>query len=1485
MHEGTCLTMIEIHEHNMSTFHEVGINEEDYDSESGEFIGDISHWDDDVTVEADNTTSIEINDIKNSPLATLSTLCSDMYDRAAGNAWFQGLGKRKPRSLSPMISSLRQYYLPPFDNIEVAISQASTNSGDSVWATIDSDNHADTWCLGRNFIMDHYTGQVCDVSDFNHKVRNKEIRIGSGLTVFENPQSGRPQLLQVDQALDFTDILDHSLANPNQSRAFGIDWCDDAWDPNRSFGITIDNGTFIPFTMKGSSAVFKTRTPTSTEIRDLFEDRIILTGNDTWNPLTLKPPNVNVSSGTSTKRLISAVQVMKQDIPPRSLQVCETLERDTGYIKDSGDSRLIASISTALTDETLLPRIVANVHIAETISENRHSDISPESLSAKWRIGLNTARDTLKVTTQQGIRQAVRPITRRYRTDTMSLKMRRIRATVYSDTGFISTKSLRQNTCYQGFSCENFIHIVPMKKQTEAGDALMDFAHDVGAPAEIITDGAPLLIGKESDFAKTARFLRSKLSSCEPGTQKQNLFEGETRLFKRRWKICMSTKNVPKRLWDFGLVHEARILSMIARGSDGIPGLEKLTGDTIDITEYLDFDFYDLVWFHDEPAQNSGPKLGRWLGVSHRVGSALCYHIIKENGSIESRTTVQHVPREDLIKPEIAKQVTDFDLSLRERLNDKNFHLEDGEDVYEDTDIEFNDYENDNHGLQSDLKETVDRDDYNDEAYDQLLSAEILLPNENGDGHIRGTVNKRLKNNMGQPIGQRHNNPMLDTRQYVVKMSDGTERELQHNLIAENMFSQADSEGRQFMLLSDIADVRRLDSALTKENGFITSKNGNKHRKKTTKGWEFLVEWKDNSQDWMSLKEMKSSNPLETAEFVVARGLQDEPAFSWWINDVLSTRKRIIEKVKSRYWKTTHKFGIKIPKTVEEAFRFDEENNNTFWRDSIEKEMKTVSVAYHKYVHDDDGELSAHDVRSNQKKYLVGYKEITCHMIFDIKLDGNFTRKARFVANGSKTEAPKSLTYSSVVSRDSVRIAFLMASLNDLDISACDISGAYLNAPAGEKCWFKAGAESGSDKNAVMIITRALYGLKSSAKAWRDFFKVSLDEMGYKSCPADPDVYMKAECTKEGHEYWSYMLVYVDDCLLVHHDPDPVMEELKSRYTLKKDAYGRPDRYLGANIQKYQLNDGNEYWCMHPGDYVKLSCKLIKEWSDTDNRRWTKSRKNAMITKYRPELDMSPELGDDLASRYQQMIGILRWAVELGRIDIITEVSFLSSHNCSPRAGHLEAAFQVFEYLDSHDNGGRVVFDSSPVDIDESIFKEVNWKEIYGDVEEELPPNMPTPRGNPVTITMFCDAAFAGDIVTRRSHTGILFFINNAPIHWYSKKQATIEASTFGSEFVALRVGVEMNEGIRYKMRMMGIPINGPTNGFCDNDSVVSNASKAESTLKKKHLSICYHLVRECCARGSIRIAFEPTGTNLSDVCTKILPAYEKKNKIKHILY
>jgi hypothetical protein len=107
-------------------------------------------------------------------------------------------------------------------------------------------------------------------------------------------------------------------------------------------------------------------------------------------------------------------------------------------------------------------------------------------------------------------------------------------------------------------------------------------------------------------------------------------------------------------------------------------------------------------------------------------------------------------------------------------------------------------------------------------------------------------------------------------------------------------------------------------------------------------------------------------------------------------------------------------------------------------------------------------------------------------------------------------------------------------------------------------------------------------------------------------------------------------------------------------------------------------------------------------------------------------------------------------------------------------------------------------------------------------------------------------------------------------INWLSQKQPTIESSIFGTEFVAMKFGVEALRGIRYKLRMMGIPIAGLTYVYGDNMSVIHNTQQPGSTLKKKNLSICYHTVREAVAMGEILASHVRTKNNFSDFMTKV---------------
>jgi len=189
------------------------------------------------------------------------------------------------------------------------------------------------------------------------------------------------------------------------------------------------------------------------------------------------------------------------------------------------------------------------------------------------------------------------------------------------------------------------------------------------------------------------------------------------------------------------------------------------------------------------------------------------------------------------------------------------------------------------------------------------------------------------------------------------------------------------------------------------------------------------------------------------------------------------------------------------------------------------------------------------------------------------------------------------------------------------------------------------------------------------------------------------------------------------------------------------------------------------------------------------------------------------------------------------------------------------------------------------LDFDERRFQPADWTDFYPKASDEFPPNMPEPRGYPVDITCFVDADHAGNLVTRRSQTGMLIFVNKAPITWFSKRQNTVESSTFGSEFIAMCIATDLLVALRYKLRMFGVPLCGPANVFCDNQGVVNNTTLPESVLNKKHNQICYHRVREAVASGIIRIAKEDSETNLADLFTKPLGSPQRRKLLQCILY
>ena len=332
-----------------------------------------------------------------------------------------------------------------------------------------------------------------------------------------------------------------------------------------------------------------------------------------------------------------------------------------------------------------------------------------------------------------------------------------------------------------------------------------------------------------------------------------------------------------------------------------------------------------------------------------------------------------------------------------------------------------------------------------------------------------------------------------------------------------------------------------------KDGTFIT-KSGTRRDKPTTKGWKLLVSWKDGTTSWVRLADMKESFPVEVAEYAKAAKIIDEPAFKWWCYKVLRKKSRLISGAKTKYWLKTHKYGIRLPKTIQEALRIDRETGTDFWAKAIAKEMKNVMVAF---------EFDESD------KIPVGHQKISVHMVFDVKI--TLQRKARLVADGHKVpETSKENTYSSVPSRDSVRLFFLIAALNDLDILSADIQNAYLTAPLNDsKCrYYVVACEAyGFPKEfwgRPAKVVRALYGLPVAGASFRSHLARHLRELGYRPSKADPDVHLRPAVKENGDLYYQMMIAYVDDLLCCGVDPRTQMQMVADEFTLKDGTVEEP---------------------------------------------------------------------------------------------------------------------------------------------------------------------------------------------------------------------------------------------------------------------------------------------------------------------------------------
>lgn len=1354
--------------------------------------------------------------------------------------------------------------------------QSATKSNDPTYeTTLELDSHADTCVLGRHALITLDHNRPVAVMGYDESLGTKTYKTVSGVVAYTDPKTGRTLHLIINQAIHVPH-LDHHLLCPMQCRVNDVIVDETpkflATRPtDQTHALTVPDPDdpsqmlTLPLSLRGVTSLLHVRNVTADDFYNDEIPRIDLTSETlTWDPSTTAYEEQENGMTDHSGAIVRDAAVRRPDLVVSALHSPTTDLADILHDRNFHQVLLnhvhISSIDTSL-----------NGHIRT----RKTAPIDHLTLASRWMISPEKAKRTVQRTTQRGVRTCLNPtLARRFPTNDRMLRYKRLPHPVFTDTMFAGTASKQGNKCAQAYATSfGWSRAYPLTKKGDAHESLSLLFHRDGVPPTMILDGS-----KEQTLGVFKRKLREAdchARQTEPYSPWQQAAEGCIRELKRGVSRKMMKTGSPKVLWDHCIELEALVRSNTSNDiymTYGEVPETVMTGSTADISHICEFAWYDWVMFRDNIPTFPDHKLilGRYLGPATDVGSALTAKILKSNGQIVYRSTLRHLSDPEHSCPVHIADRTSFDDSIAERLGpaaqESDFPAIDLTPEY-DPFGEIGDADSDPDHDQEDLPVTP-------EVGDNYIGVDLLFPK--GGTLTRGRVTARKRDVDGNPKGRANTNPILDTREYTVTFDDGDVTDLTANLIAESMYAQCDPDGNQYVLLDSLTDHRRLDTALRLSDQTQVRTDGRTYQRRNTVGWQICCQWKDGSSSWEKLSDLKESHPLETAEYAVTMGIDHEPAFNWWVPHVLRKRDRIISAVakrSARFLKRTHKFGIEIPRTVKEALELDRRNGNTLWADAIAKEMAEVRKAF--------------DILPDGKTAPVGYQKIPCHMVFDIKME-DFKRKARLVAGGHKTEAPATITYASVVSRETVRIALMLAALNDLQVKAGDVLNAYITAPVKEKVWTILGPEFGNDSGKSAIIVRALYGLKSAGAAFRAHLASFMRHMGYTSCKADPDLWFKAETRPDDSVlYYAYILCYVDDILCIHHDALSVLTEIDKYMPLKPTSVGDPDIYLGAKLKETQLPNGIYAWGMSPSKYVNQAVKNCQTYLTeklNDRYRLPTRADNPFPTTYCPDTDTTEPLDPECSSFYQHLIGVLRWMVELGRVDIATEVSMLSSYLAYPRDGHLEAAIHLMGYLRLKHNT-RLVFDPTYPDINLDSFPTYDWTEFYGDVTEAIPTDMPKPLGKEVDLRMMVDSDHAGDKLTRRSRTGFLIYCNMALIVWLSKKQPTIETSVFGAEFVAMKHGIETLRGLRYKLRMMGVPLTGPSFIYGDNKSQVTNSTRPDSTLKKKCNSVCYHAIRESVAMGESLITHIPTQLNLADFLTKVTNGATRRRLVGNVLF
>ena len=276
-----------------------------------------------------------------------------------------------------------------------------------------------------------------------------------------------------------------------------------------------------------------------------------------------------------------------------------------------------------------------------------------------------------------------------------------------------------------------------------------------------------------------------------------------------------------------------------------------------------------------------------------------------------------------------------------------------------------------------------------------------------------------------------------------------------------------------------------------------------------------------------------------------------------------------------------------------------------------------------------------------------------------------------------------------------MRIVFTYASLNGLDIMVSGIQNAYLQSPISEKYWTICGPDFGPElQGCKAYIAQKLYQNCCAGRDFRQDHRECREILGYTSCLTYTYLCIRKVINDDGCEYYEYMLLCVDNCLCIYGQPQEAFEEVNRYFPMKAFSIGPANIYLGAKVGKLQLPNGVEAYAIIMSQHVQESVKNVDKYLHDRGIALFNKALTPLLANYSPTFGRSPELDEREADFYQSLIGIFRWMVEMGRLDICMEVSAMSSFVTIPREDHFQQMLHMFAYLKIHHNA-QIMSDSS----------------------------------------------------------------------------------------------------------------------------------------------------------------------------------------------